>query len=404
MRLARAPAGISHAMSDTGQARSGPDIESLFVLGEGRLSRGLARARLTRGARLRAGRVAWLSVGLTWLPLLLLAALDGVAWGMRVEVPFLKDFLPYGQFLLAAPVLILGELLVGRQLGLAAAELRRSDVLAPEDTAAYDGLLSRAVERWRGRGVNTVLVVVTLAVTGLTFLRAQEWLTGSWQYVGDRMTLAGWWYLLISAPLLRFLSLRWIWRLLLWTWVLWRTAQFRLQLLPTHPDRAGGLSFLGATQAAFGVLSFAFGAQISCLIADAVVFRGESLMSFKGHLIAFVLGAVVVLLVPLLVFAPKLVRAREESLLFLSGCGYHGAQHLDRQLHSSRSEGLPSEAISGLSDFGVLYENARGMKPVPLGWRHIIALALAAVLPFGPLIFLVMPAQEVFKTLAKLLL
>ena len=169
------------------------------------------------------------------------------------------------------------------------------------------------------------------------------------------------------------------------------------------PAVAGGLAFLGATQAVFGVLVFAFGIQLSCLIADAVCYRGADLMAYRGHITAFVLIAVMVLLLPLLPFAPKLVRAREESLVFLSGSGYRGAEHLERQLRDSRSGGLPGNEISGLSDFGVLYENARRMKPVPLELRHVFVLMLAAVLPFLPLVFLVMPAQDVFRTLAELL-
>lgn len=80
----------------------------------------------------------------------------------------LHDFLPYAQFLVAVPVLLLG-----------------------------DG------------------VALTLAATGLTYWGAQEWLTGSWQFVERRLT-AGWWYLVVGSSVLRFLSLRWAWRLLLW--------------------------------------------------------------------------------------------------------------------------------------------------------------------------------------------
>jgi len=380
-----------------------PDIESLFLLGGGRFSQRLERFQLAEGARLRAGRMAALLAAVTWLPLVILAAVEGVAWTDRLEVPLLKDFLPYGQFLLAVPVLVLGEVAVARRLGWAVAELRRSDILAPEDTPVLDGLLTRAVARWRGRGVNAVLLLLTCAATGLSFWGAAEWLTGGWQYVGERMTLPGWWYLLVSLPVMRFLALRWLWRLLLWAWVLSRAARLRLQPRPTHPDRAGGLAFLGATQAVFGVLVFAFGIQLSCLIADAVCYRAADLMAYRGQVTAFVLIAAVVLLLPLLPFAPKLVRAREESLVFLSGSGYRGAEHLERQLRDSRSGGLPGNEISGLSDFGVLYENARRMKPVPLELRHVFVLMLAAVLPFLPLVFLVMPAQDVFRTLAELL-
>jgi hypothetical protein len=77
------------------------DIESLFLLGSGRIDQALKRVRLAHGARLRVARVAALSAAVTWLPLLVLAAVEGLAWGDRVAVPLLKDFLPYGQFLLA---------------------------------------------------------------------------------------------------------------------------------------------------------------------------------------------------------------------------------------------------------------------------------------------------------------
>ena len=383
---------------------SEPDIESMFQLGGGRVTRGLHRLHLAQeGGRLRSARVTLFATAVAWLPLLLLAVIDGVALGSRVEVPFLKDFLPYGQFLLAVPVLVMSGPMVGRLLGWAAAELRRSDVLSPEATPALEDLLTRAVARWRGKEVNIVIAVLTCAITVAWFWGAREWLTGGWQYVDGRITPAGWWYLLVSMPVLRFLILRWIWRQLLWAWVLWRTSKLKVQPQPTHPDRAGGLAFLGSTQAVFGMLILVFGLQLSCVIADSVSYRGADLMSYKWHALAFVVLTVAVLLLPLLVFLPKLMQARAENLLFLSGTGYHGADQLDKQLRSDRGEPLPADAISGLSDFGVLYENARLMKVVPLEWRHVLALALAAVLPFLPLVFLVMPAKEVLETLGKLL-
>jgi hypothetical protein len=381
-----------------------PDIESMFLLGEGRVSRGLERFRLADGARLRAAPMAAILAAVTWLPLLCLAAVEGVAWGTHVDVPFLRDFLPYGQFLIAVPTLLVGEAVVGRRLGWVAAELRRSNVLAPVDTPALDALLARAVGLWRGRAVNAVLVILTCAVTVLSLWGAQEWLTGGWQVVGERTTLPGWWYLLFSLPVMRFLALRWLWRLLLWTWVLWRTAQLHLQPQPAHPDRAGGLAFLGSAQAAFGMFVFAFGVQLSCLIADSVFFGGADLMAFKLHVVVFVLIVVIVLLLPLAPFSAKLVRVREEKLVFLSGSGHQGAEHLEQKLIADRSRDLPADDISGLADFGALYENARLMRPLPLELRHVFSLVLAALLPFFPLVFLVMPAQEVFRTLANLLL
>jgi hypothetical protein len=389
----------------TNQSKSTPetDIESLFLLGGGRVAKGLERARLARGARLRVGRAAVVSMVVTWLPLLILAAVEGVAWGDGVKVPLLRDFLPYGQFLVAVPILILGESSVGSSLGLAAAELRRSDILAPEDTPAFDELLKSAVTRWRGWVMNVVFVALTCIALVLSLRGAPKLLTGGWQVAGEQLTLAGWWYLVISFSLLRFLALRWLWRLLLWAWVLWRASRLDLRPRATHPDRSGGLAFLGSTQVAFGLLVFAISSQLSCLVADAVCYRGANLMGFRSQVAAFALIAVAVLLLPLLAFAPKLARARKESLVFLSGSGYRGAEHLERQLRASQSGELPANDVSGLSDFGVLYENARLMRPLPMELRDVVAMLLGAVLPFLPLVFLVMPAQEVFRAVRNLI-
>ena len=90
--------------------------------------------------------------------------------------------------------------------------------------------------------------------------------------------------------------------------------------------------------------------------------------------------------------------------MFLSGTAHRGAGDLDSKLLVDQSGGLPANAVSALCDFGDLYQNARLMRPLPLELQHIIALALAAVLPFIPLIFLEIPAREVLQTLARLLI
>jgi len=390
-------------MTDRDPTAAVPDVEALFGLGGGRVSRGLERLQLARGARLHAGRVAVLLAAVTWLPLLVLAAIQGVAWGNAVQVPLVRDFLPYGQLLIAIPVLVLGEITVVRYLIRAVGELRSSEVLDSKDTGVLDSVLAKTVQRWRGRSVDAALLLLTCAATVVSLLGAREWLTGGWQVAGDGMTLAGWWYLVISLPVVRFLALRWLWRLLLWAWVLWRVSRLELNPRPAHPDRAGGLAFLGGAQAAFGVFVFAFGVQLSCLVADAVHFRDAELTAFRGEIVAFVVISVVVLLLPLLVFAPKMVRAREEYLVFLSGSAHRGAGGLTGKLRAARNGELPSDAVSGLSDLGALYENARLMRPVPMEMQHVLGLVLAAVAPFLPLVFLVMPAREVLRTLARLL-
>ena len=70
-----------------------PDTEAFFDPGGGAVSRGLERLQLVPGARLRIGWLAVLLAAVTWLPLLVLTVVDGVAWGDAVQVPFREQTL-----------------------------------------------------------------------------------------------------------------------------------------------------------------------------------------------------------------------------------------------------------------------------------------------------------------------
>jgi len=193
-------------------------------------------------------------------------------------------------------------------------------------------------------------------------------------------------------------------RFLVWAWVLWQTSVLDLHPRAEHPDRAGGLAFLGEAQVVFGWIVLAFGVQLACLLADQVHFRGADLMAFRTYVVAYVAIAVCVLVLPLLTFVPKLARARYDTLMYLSGRGFDGAGNVGKRLRGDPGGPLPDAVISGLADFGTLFESARLMRPVPFEWRHIGVIVFAAAIAFVPLVFLAMPAQEVMRTLVKLML
>ena len=50
---------------------------------------------------------------------------------------------------------------------------------------------------------------------------------------------------------------------LLWAWFLFRVSRLDLELTPTHPDRAGGLGFLGWGLASFSLVLMAVSAVLS---------------------------------------------------------------------------------------------------------------------------------------------
>lgn len=105
------------------------------------------------------------------------------------------------------------------------------------------------------------------------------------------MTLAGYWFAFVCVPIFQFIWLRWYLRIFIWFWFLFRVSRLRLQLLAAHPDRAGGLGFLGKSSYAFIPLLFA-----------------------QGALAAGQISGFFAILAPLCVFTPQLARAKREGL------------------------------------------------------------------------------------------
>src|SRR6185312_10712319 len=117
----------------------------------------------------------------------------------------------------------------------------------------------------------------------------------------EHLTIAGWWYALVSSPIQRFLLYRWVWRLLIWSRLLWRISRLDLQLLPTHPDGAGGLLFLGYGQVAFAIIIAATSFIASAHVGERILRQSAELSSYKVVLGVYVCLCLVLILGPLLV-------------------------------------------------------------------------------------------------------
>ena len=95
------------------------------------------------------------------------------------------------------------------------------------------------------------------------------------------LSLAGWWLLLVSQPLYQLLIAMWLYRVALWARLLWKLARLDLRLLPSHPDRAGGLSFVATSLRGFAAVGFGLGAAVAAGVAEAVFVDGRPVTEFK---------------------------------------------------------------------------------------------------------------------------
>jgi hypothetical protein len=197
---------------------------------------------------LAAGRRAVLFAAIAWLPLALLSFAQGTATGEFAQRPFLLDFSAYARFLLAVVIFVLMEATAEQRLRRLAAHFVESDLVPRRQLPEAAAALVKALRRLEARPAELVAVVAAYVLSYATIKGSQRivpepWL-GTFQDGVLHLSLAGWWCLLISAPLFFFLLVRWIWRFIVWAGLLRDLAKLDLQLAAMHPDRTGGLAFI----------------------------------------------------------------------------------------------------------------------------------------------------------------
>ena len=120
----------------------------------------------------------------------------------------------------------------------------------------------------------------------------------------------------MSVPISQFFLYRWYFRLFVWALLLWRVSRLDLQLLPTHPDQAGGLGFLAVVPSAFALVILAQGALLSGSIGTRILLQGATLDAFRYEIIAFVILAAFTYQSGLR--APALIAIVKDTLIFVT--------------------------------------------------------------------------------------
>jgi hypothetical protein len=381
-----------------------PDFS--VVLG-GPLFQFLRRAHLEGDHLQLLGRRLIFFTGITWLPLFLLAVANPFAESAG-RISFLHDIEVHTRFLVALPALIAAELVVHLRMLPVARRFVERRIILPEDRH----LFYRAVESAFALRNSIPLELGLLAAVytiGLWFWNSRFAIeTATWYDMpGGRwhLTPAGIWYVFLSIPILQFILLRWYVRLFIWYRFLWQVSRISLNLIPTHPDRAGGLGFLGATSYAFGPVLFGQGAMLAGLIASRVLYHGDSMLSFRLQAGSFVVFFVCVTSAPLIMFTGQMARARRKGL---AEYGLLAQRYVEGfrekwivEYDSNSGELLGTGDIQSLADLGNSYTVVNEMRLVPFGLQDMTRLAAATAAPLVPLLLLVWSPEEVIMRVMK---
>ena len=348
---------------------------------------------------------------LAWLPLLLLALLTDRAGGPS-KVAFFYDVDVHVRFLLSVPLLLVAELVVHQRIQPIVWQFVERGIVPVQARQQFEAIIGSAM-RLRNSIATEVLLIVLVLTAGHYLWASQIVLESATWYAAladgrYRFTPAGFWYAYISIPIFQFLLLRWYFRIFIWARFLWQVSRLDLHLLPTHPDRAGGLGFLGGSTAAFMPLLLAQGALLAGNIANRIFYAGQTLLDFKPEIVAVAVFFLLLVLGPLCVFAPKLAHVKRQGLLEYGALASLYVDGFDQKW--LRGGAPPDEQLVGtgdiqsLNDLAGSFEIVKSMQPFPFGKTIVLQTAIAGLAPLLPLTLTMISLEEIVKRLLGVLL
>ena len=372
------------------------------------------RLGLLSDTDLAVGRRAMIFVALAWIPTVLLAALQGFAINEHHERAILLDFSAYAFALAMAAFVLMEQASEDRMRWLISEFAARG--IAPETSRASFVQARRAMARRTGSSVAEGVILI------IAYWLAWQWMQhgaariegGTWfgQIANGTLQLnaAGWWALLVALPLFWFLLGRWLWRFFTWGRLLGDVARCDLRLVATHPDRCGGLSFIGKYPGTYVLFVFALSTVVAATVLKAVVFQGASLMSFKFALLGLVLFLVVAFVLPLLAFTPVLLKLKKEGLSRYGALvSRHHLAFEEKWLTGEPGAGasadpLGSPDISSLADLSASYELIQNIRLIPVTKASIVPLIVSALLPLAVVAATQAPIKQILGAIKGLVL
>jgi hypothetical protein len=217
----------------------------------------------------------------------------------------------------------------------------------------------------------------------------------------------GVWFAYVVRPIFIGLLLGWLWRIALLTILFVRIGRLNLSLVPSHPDRTGGLGFLKSLPAAFAPVSFALSATVSSRWAHEVVHHGQALQALKIPAATFVVVWSLLLLVPLVPLIPVLHATKRGALpLYAAMVAEQGRlvrrRWIDRMTKLDEPL-LEPAGVGPIADAATMYDAVKSMRVLPLGKSSLLGIGLPVAVPMLVVAGLEIPIKNLLVGLLKTL-
>jgi len=359
---------------------------------------------------LNSPQVAALAVAIAWVPLVVLAAAQGLALGPSRAESVLLDPAILVRFLMALPILIIAPSKSARIINDVANHFLRAGLLIGADVDRFRAIVRQRTNLRKsrvGEFVCLALAYAFSAVYALIFLRATAM---SWRTLGPgghhSLSLAGWWFVTICEPLYLFVLLRFLYRIALWWVFLWKTSRLNLQLHSVHPDGAGGLGFLGLTLNAFRLPAFAISASFAGGVANLVLLNGVPASELKYEIVGLVLIVVGLFVTPLCLFYQReLSKARDRDVLNYWVLLEAQLRRFEQKWIASDSDQMATltpQDFSQVTGPSSILERVPRMTLLPFEYKDVLLLVATVLVPFIPVAALVIPLASMLRRILEL--
>ena len=356
------------------------------------------------------GRRAALLALVGWAPLLAFSLLQSL-W-LRVDhlTPLLWETGLHARYLAAVPILVLAEAWCIPQINATVQSFVTGGIVGPHDHGRFAGALSSTRRLLRSRAAEIAVFAIAYAIAIATIVSYQGQPLPTWATSAGLTPVfspAGWWHMLVSLPLLLVLILGWLWRLALWSRLLWLISRLDLRLVASHPDHAAGLGFLGQSLRAYAPVAMAIAAVAAGRSAHLVL-TGSGMPTPQLMLNVGLAAALVALFAaPLFVFTPVLMRAWRRGAALYGALADEVGHAFERKWFDgpkeNRRDVLQAVDFSAVNDLYAVVSNVHSIRFAPLDIRDLIALFAAILLPFVPVALLAFPLEAIWSALRKLL-
>jgi hypothetical protein len=367
---------------------------------------------IPRKGGLGVGRRAAFWTALAWMPIVVWAWWAGRVLPEQGQVaePLLQHFGVHARLLLGIPLLIVAEAVALNIMARVFPQFVHAGIIGRAELPRFRAVLARTA-RLRDATLPWVILIgvaFAWAFTDSGAYRAHELLWATGDGPTPSLGFGGLWYVYVGRPIFLALLLGWLWRLVLLAITLGRIAKLDLAIVPTHPDRAGGLGFVERFPAAFSIVVFVAALLISGGWGHDAEFHGLDVHSLYPMMVAALVAALVVFLAPYLVFTGPLGRAKKQALLEYGALvARHGRGVRKKWILGDAKEDDPllsAPEIGPVADTVALYEAVQRMRPVPLGKTALLAIAVPVLIPFFAVLAIQIPVKELLGGLVKGLL